>query len=65
MIRFAKDGADGSLTALLKGNPGRIGEIAFDQGWPKSKLWHEACDERYLEELFQKEGVLTLTENTD
>jgi peptidoglycan/xylan/chitin deacetylase (PgdA/CDA1 family) len=38
-------------------NPGRIGEIARDSGWPVSKLWHEACDEKYLENLFLKNGV--------
>lgn len=33
---------------LFKRNPGRIGEIAHDKNW-KGNLWHEACDEKYLE----------------
>lgn len=39
---------------LLKGNPGRIGEIAKDKG-QTSGLWHETCDESYLETRFAKE----------
>lgn len=41
----------------LKFNPGRIGEIAKASGWPRNKLWHEACDEGFLEDLFLKNGV--------
>ncbi len=46
-------------STLFVGNPGRIGEIAKDNGWKLSKLWHEACDEKYLENLFISEGVFT------
>lgn len=35
-------------------NPGRIGEIAKDKG-QDSGLWHESCDEQYLEERFRRE----------
>lgn len=37
---------------VLAYNPGRIGEYAFDHGELRKNLWHEACDEKYLENLF-------------
>lgn len=42
---------------ILAFNPGRIGEIAFDNGSPRTQLWQEACDEAFLERLFIEEGV--------
>lgn len=42
--------------SVLKANPGRVGEIAHDKKW-KGDLWHEACDEEYLDKLFLKNGV--------
>ncbi|MCJ8318053.1 MAG: polysaccharide deacetylase family protein [Colwellia sp.] len=39
---------------ILKHNPGRIGEIARDKGQTKG-LWHESCDENYLDIRFAKE----------
>jgi len=39
---------------ILKHNPGRIGEIARDKGQTKG-LWHESCDEEYLDIRFKKE----------
>ncbi len=41
---------------VLKYNPGRIGEIAKDSGY-QEKLWHESCDEDFLEQLFTKRQV--------
>lgn len=43
----------------LKFNPGRIGEIAKDKGWPSSKLWPETCNEVFLEQLFTKNRVFS------
>lgn len=37
-------------------NPGRIGEIAKDQGYP-GKLWHDSCDEDYLAAKFAAAAV--------
>lgn len=39
---------------VLKNNPGRIGEIARDKGQIKG-LWHESCDENYLDLRFNQE----------
>ena len=39
---------------LYKFNPGRIGEIAKDNGQNK-KLWHSSLDEKYLEQRFKKD----------
>lgn len=47
----------------LKYNPGRVGEIAKAAGWPQNKLWHEACDEAYLDEMFVKNGVFEKSPN--
>lgn len=41
-----------SLSETMKFNPGRIGEIAFSKG-QKSGLWHESCDETFLDKEFQ------------
>lgn len=38
----------------LRFNPGRIGEIAIDNGQRKN-LWHKSLDEKYLEERFNRE----------
>lgn len=35
-------------------NPGRIGEIAKDRGQIEG-LWHETCDEKYLDKRFARE----------
>ncbi|PIT99286.1 MAG: polysaccharide deacetylase [Bdellovibrionales bacterium CG10_big_fil_rev_8_21_14_0_10_45_34] len=40
--------------AFFPFNPGRIGEIAKDKGQTNG-LWHESCDEQYLEERFKRE----------
>lgn len=48
-----------STPNIFKWNPGRIGEIAEDNGLEKNKWWHESCDEDYLEELFMKEKIVT------
>jgi peptidoglycan/xylan/chitin deacetylase (PgdA/CDA1 family) len=47
----------------LKYNPGRVGEIAKAAGWPQNKLWYEACDEAYLDEMFVKNGVFEKSPN--
>lgn len=41
---------------IFPGNPGRIGEIAFDRGI-RGPLSHESCDQAYLERLFEDRGV--------
>ncbi len=38
----------------IDGNPGRIGEIAWDKGQTE-QLWHESCGEEYLEKKWAKE----------
>jgi len=38
-------------------NPGRIGEIAHDNGQIYG-LWHESCDEKYLDRRFQQRVLL-------
>lgn len=43
-----------ATTSLLRFNPGRIGEIARDNG-QKGGLWHETCDEDFLEREFKKQ----------
>lgn len=43
-----------SSSTISSRNPGRIGEIARDRG-QTSGLWHETCDEKYLDERFSKE----------
>lgn len=43
-------------TTLYRNNPGRIGEIAKDQGF-QGNLWHESCDEAYLAKLFEDRKV--------
>lgn len=43
-----------ATTSLFKSNPGRIGEIARDNG-QKEGLWHETCNEDYLEREFKKQ----------
>lgn len=39
---------------IFKYNPGRVAEIAFEAG-QKKDLWHESCNETYLNKRFQKE----------
>lgn len=46
--------ANYSTSTVFPYNPGRIGEIAKDKGQSKG-LWHESCDEQYLEARFKKE----------
>ena len=41
---------------IFPGNPGRIGEIAFDRGI-RGRLSHESCNETYLERLFEQRHV--------
>lgn len=41
-------------TSILKYNPGRIGEIAKDNGQTNG-LWHKSCDESYLKSKFKAE----------
>jgi peptidoglycan/xylan/chitin deacetylase (PgdA/CDA1 family) len=43
-------------TTVARFNPGRIGEIARDRG-ETAGLWHEACNETYLENRFNKEVI--------
>ncbi len=53
-----KDDISSYMTpSLFKGNPGRIGEIARDNG-QKEGLWHETCDEDYLEREFKNQVLL-------
>jgi peptidoglycan/xylan/chitin deacetylase (PgdA/CDA1 family) len=40
------------LVETMKFNPGRIGEIAFSKG-QKKNLWHESCDEDFLDKEFK------------
>lgn len=40
--------------SLFKGNPGRVGEIAHDNG-QKIGLWPETCDTEFLEKEFKKQ----------
>jgi peptidoglycan-N-acetylglucosamine deacetylase len=40
--------------SIMPYNPGRIGEIAKDHG-QSSGLWHETCNEGYLDNRFKKE----------
>lgn len=39
---------------VMEYNPGRIGEIARDKGQTNG-LWHETCNENYLDKRFKKE----------
>ena len=48
--------ADFETNTLFEKNPGRIGEIAHDKKW-KGNLWHEACNEKYLEEALKPAGI--------
>lgn len=41
----------------LRFNPGRIGEIAIDNGQRKD-LWHKTLDEKYLEQRFNQEVLV-------
>lgn len=43
-----------STSTIFRFNPGRVGEIARDSG-QTSGLWHETCDEKYLDDRFKKE----------
>lgn len=52
-LAYKDDIASFKATEAFPSNPGRIGEIAKDKKW-KGKLWHEACDEEYLDKLFTK-----------
>ena len=51
---YTGDNAKYQTPNLFPFNPGRIGEIAKDMGQTKG-LWHESCDEAYLDERFKKE----------
>lgn len=42
---------------LLKNNPGRIGEVARDEG-ERGDVWHPLCDEKLVEQLFITNGVV-------
>lgn len=46
--------ADYSTSSVFKFNPGRIGEIARDRGQKKG-LWHESCEEDYLDREFKRQ----------
>ncbi len=50
---FTDDIASYKTEHLFKFNPGRIGEIAKDNGQSKH-LWHPSLDEKYLKEQFEK-----------
>ena len=43
---------------IFPGNPGRIGEMAFDRG-RRERLSHESCDQAYLEALFERRQVFS------
>lgn len=43
---------------LFKFNPGRIGEIAKDNGQRKG-LWHTSLEEDYLKQRFEREVIIT------
>ncbi|MCB0394185.1 MAG: polysaccharide deacetylase family protein [Bdellovibrionales bacterium] len=49
--------AEYETATVFSYNPGRIGEIARDKG-KMNGLWHESCDEVYLEKRFKKEVLL-------
>lgn len=52
---YKDDIANYETKTLFSGNPGRIGEIARDSGVSLKDLWHESCDEKYLNNRFKKE----------
>lgn len=45
-----------AFAPVLKFNPGRIGEIAHSSG-QTTGLWHESCDESYLDKEFQTKVI--------
>lgn len=45
-----------TLSETMKFNPGRIGEIAFSKGQKKG-LWHESCDEVFLDKEFDAKVI--------
>jgi peptidoglycan/xylan/chitin deacetylase (PgdA/CDA1 family) len=55
-IAYTDEIATRLSTTLFRNNPGRIGEIAKEQGF-QGKLWHESCDEAYLAKLFEDRNV--------
>jgi peptidoglycan-N-acetylglucosamine deacetylase len=54
---YTDDIANYITSSLFTGNPGRVGEIARDRG-DRNGLWHETCDESYLEREFQRQVLL-------
>lgn len=46
--------ADYETSGIFKFNPGRVGEIARDNG-QKQGLWHETCDEDFLDKEFRRQ----------
>lgn len=54
---YADDIAKYQIESPLKYNPGRIGEIARDNGQKKG-LWHKTLNEKYLKQQFNRQ-VLT------
>ncbi|WP_243839278.1 polysaccharide deacetylase family protein [Pseudoteredinibacter isoporae] len=51
---FHDDIADYQTKKVFKFNPGRIGEIAYDNGKRKG-LWHHSLDETYIKRRFETE----------
>jgi len=53
---FEDEIAGMETATIFPGNPGRIGEIAFDRG-VRGRLSHESCDQAYLERLFEQRNI--------
>ena len=51
---YTDDIANYQTDRIMSYNPGRIGEIARDKGQTQG-LWHETCNESYLDKRFAKE----------
>lgn len=57
---FEDEIAKKETSTIFPGNPGRIGEIAYDRGI-RGRLAHESCDQAYLERLFEERQVFSGT----
>ncbi len=55
---YQDDIATYSTQSVMKYNPGRIGEIAKDNG-QKKQLWHRSMNTDYLDSRFEKEVIVT------
>jgi peptidoglycan/xylan/chitin deacetylase (PgdA/CDA1 family) len=55
---FEDEIASMETDTIFPGNPGRIGEIAYDRG-VRGPLNHESCNMQYLERLFEERKVFS------